>query len=505
MSSLARWIITIGLEVHVQLSTKLKLFSRALAENHKAPNSAVSFFDISLPGTLPIVNPEAIRLATKAALVCNCEIAPSLEFDRKHYVYSDQRAGFQITQKRRPLGTNGFVRLNAALDGVEKDQLVEIKCLQLEQDTGKTVNELNEDLVLLDFNRANVPLIEVVTAPCFHSPHDAACFLRKLQTILRLANVSDAKMELGNMRCDVNVSVASAENPTKQLATVELKNLPSIRYVEIASELEAKRQIELLNNGSSPVPETRSYDVEKNATVFLRKKRGPSDYMYLPEADIPEITLTSAYVDDVRKSIGPSVDELLETLLQKKYFNLQDAKALLQTEDGLSYYQVLVGELEKVTSSMSPDVQLKAEKLIPFWLVNEYVGDCANAPDEKRDLDTIPPADLAFLLGNLANGTLSAYAAKHILQLAVQDPKKNSIYKLVNENANAEFDENTLKDLVNELIQANGDKVNALKVGKDGVLNWFIGNVMRRSSGKAKPDEIKRLINNTVLCENSSK
>ncbi|CCG85074.1 protein of unknown function, partial [Taphrina deformans PYCC 5710] len=362
------WRVTVGLEIHAQLATPGKLFSQAPNRFGGTINSDLEPFDVALPGSQPRLNKHAILLAVRAALAFGCNINRASTFDRKHYFYPDQPAGYQITQNYNALAHKGSFTL-LERDGIEQSEqlTIGISQLQVEQDTARTTYHDSPPQSLVDLNRNGAPLIEIVTTPCIPSAKAAGAALRKIQSILRAVQASDANMEAGGMRCDVNVSVTTEQDrhlgPSRR---VEIKNLASGRIVTDAVTAESARQIQVLESGGTVGKETRGYDVDKRVTFTMRTKESATDYRYMPEPDLRPVRLTDTFLDKCTANLPELPDARLDRLLAAPYhLTLKDAKVLQEDDARMAYYQ---GVLDVV------GVAGNNAKTVCNWIVHELYG-----------------------------------------------------------------------------------------------------------------------------------
>ncbi|KAJ2625555.1 hypothetical protein H4R22_004968, partial [Coemansia sp. RSA 1290] len=304
---------TIGLELHVQLKSSQKLFSSANAKWDESPNTNVNLVDAGLPGALPQLNPECIKLAARAILAFNGKVQSKSAFDRKHYFYADQPLGYQITQQRHPIGRGGYIEIGQ-LDGLSYTKQIGIQQLQLEQDTAKSIHGVYPDYVMIDMNRAGVALLEIVSNPDMETAEEAVLFVRKLQLLLRHMHVSNCNMEEGSLRCDVNVSVYRNGENKLSGTRCELKNLNSFKVIRDAINAEISRQIKAIENNQAIEQETRGYDARKNQTFVARSKEAAPDYRYMPEPDVPEICISDGWIDLLRKTLPETPAAALERI-----------------------------------------------------------------------------------------------------------------------------------------------------------------------------------------------
>ncbi|WBW70867.1 mitochondrial glutamyl-tRNA amidotransferase beta subunit Gta2 [Schizosaccharomyces osmophilus] len=498
-----KWLASVGFEIHLQLATRKKLFSGAKIGVFEAPNTSVAPFDVSLPGSMPILNREALNLAVRGVLALNCKVAPVCQFDRKHYFYPDLPAGYQITQQDVPLGKDGFVKLSKHLDDVD-DTLVPIQHVQLEQDTAKSIHADSVSKILLDFNRAGSPLLEVVTAPCLHDEVTASSFLRKIQSIMRHARVSDAKMETGGMRCDVNVSIApiipSSSESSKaskvglELPRTELKNLSSVRNVVNAIRYEVQRQISLAEKNETWTTETRGFDDKNGKTFALRDKSISEDYLYMPETDIPPVTISKKYVNEISDATGPLPDDLFVMLTSEPYsMPIRDARILLNLPYGYDYYST-VRDIISRQDGQSKKVIDESLRALPTWIITDLVGKL-HEHEIEEDLFYVPPSQFADIVCFCSARKVSRLTAKALINHLVVTPSDQSIANLIKElKLNFIQDSNTLDVQVGKILEASPKQVQEFLTGKQSLLKYFIGQVMRQLRGRGDPVEIEKLL-----------
>jgi aspartyl-tRNA(Asn)/glutamyl-tRNA(Gln) amidotransferase subunit B len=374
----ARWELTVGIEIHAQLNTERKLFSRALASTNDTPNSQVAPFDVSIPGSQPRFQTATLPPALRAALALNCNIQQRSTFDRKHYFYADQPAGYQITQYYAPLARDGYIRLDRH-DGIAADEgeevMVGIKQIQMEQDTAKTIQQ-PPDTSLLDYNRVGHPLIEIITLPQIHHPQTAAACVRKIQQVLQAVSSVTNGMELGGLRADVNVSVrlrggnagASSYYGIHGLGTrTEIKNLSSFKAIEEAIVAERNRQIAILESGGIIEGETRGWSLGSTETRKLRGKEGEVDYRYMPDPDLPPVLIGQSLVNYLKLSLPLLPDDQTSILTARYGLSLKDAKTLVSLDGGerLDYYQEALRALEELSGSSA--AMHERGKLVGNW------------------------------------------------------------------------------------------------------------------------------------------
>ena len=451
---------TIGIEVHCELKTKEKLFSPSLNNYGSLANSNANIIDLGYPGTLPTLNKEAILLAIRACKVLNCKIRKIQHFDRKNYFYPDNPKNFQITEERTPIGYDGYVEIND--DGITKR--IEILEMHIEEDTSKSIH--SKETTLLDFNRAGVPLIEIVTKPCIHTAKEATLYLEKLRELLLYANVSDCKIEEGSMRCDANISISK----TDSLGTkVEVKNIGSITNVGLAIEYEGKRQAEILDAGEKLQEETRRYDAKLDKTILMRVKETGNDYRYFPEPDIPYLVLTDEMIEEVTKTIPVSAD-----VRRKKYqeagINEININKLIANKD-LSDY------LEKFTN-----LNLKTASNLLLGDIQAYLNKV-----NKSILETKLTKDkMIKLVSYLDDGKISHKNFKDIVLDIMETDKE--IDTILEEKGIKNVVDNTLVlEIIEKVLKDNENVVLDYKNGNERSLKFLMGQVMKESKGSVNP------------------
>ena len=461
----------IGIEIHCELKTKTKMFSSAPVAFGEVANTCVNEVCIALPGTLPCLNKEAVALSVKACTATNCTIDPLVKFDRKNYFYSDLAKGFQITQQFHPLGSNGYVTIETSQG--KKD--IRINRIHMEEDTAKQFH--SEAGTLIDFNRSGVPLIEIVSEPDMRSGEEAAAYVEKLRMILEYLGVSDAKMEEGSIRCDVNVSIrpeGSSEFGTK----TEVKNINSISNVQKAIDCEVERQIAIVEAGGVIEQATRRYDETTKSTILMRKKEGSVDYKYFPEPNIFPIRLSDEWLQSVVDSMG----------------ELPDArKARYQADYALNDYDASVLVANRLLSDFYDEVCkcTKAYKKAANWVIVELVA-YLNKENIKLKDNPCKAEYLAEMINMVEAGEISGKQAKTVFEeiMKGKDPKK-----VVEEKGMKQVsDEGALLAIVNSVLDANPQSIVDFKNGKNRAVGFLVGQVMKASKGQANPQLNNKLI-----------
>lgn len=461
---MTNYIPTIGIEVHVELKTNTKIFSNSLNGYGQMANSLTNVVDLGYPGTLPTLNKEVVNLAIKAACVLNCKIRKEMHFDRKNYFYPDNPKNFQITQGRTPIGYDGYVEIE--VDGTKKK--IEIEEMHIEEDTCKSTHR--GDKTLLDFNRAGVPLIEIVTKPCISSSTEAKLYLEKLKELLFYTDISDCKMEEGSMRCEANVSIR--KNETDPLGTkCEIKNIGSISNVGISIEKEIIRQTELLEKGETFKEQTRRYDDKLGDTVLMRIKETGNDYRYFPEPDIPYLYLTDDMIEEVRNTIEMLPDERRNLYIEKNVSEI-NAKKLVQNKSLSDYFNTLLTE----------DIDFKIASNLLLGDISAYLN-----KNEKSITDTtLTKERMVELVNKISNNTLTSKNLKDILDKVLEEDK--SISEIIKESGIENItDDTALREIIKKIVSENSESVTDYKNGHDRAIKFLMGQVMKETKGSANP------------------
>lgn len=475
-NSNSTYIPTIGIECHVQLKTKTKLFSAVSNDARNAkPNTLISHIDLGMPGALPVLNKKAVELACKAAFALNTVAQKFSKFDRKHYFYPDLPKGYQITQFSEPIILGGY------LDIIVNDETkrVHITRAHLEEDAGKSTHPDNMDYSLVDLNRAGTPLLEIVSEPDMHSSQEAKAYARELYLQMRYAEVSDADLYYGNMRFDVNVSLT--KDPKVLGTRTETKNLNSFKSVEKTVEYEIKRQTELLSKGQNIVQETRGWDDSKQKTFSQRSKEESHDYRYMPDPDLPPVLLAQDYIDDI-KSQMPVLPSQLRNALDKLSIDTTATETLIE--------EITAGKL--IWGLIDNNVDTKLIKKIANWLVTDVQATISSGIKNWDDV-ILDPKNLVKLAKLTEESQLSSTAAKNVLMEMINkngDPLQIAKSK----NLLQESDESELKKIVTSVLKANPEAASDIKSGEHKAIGFIIGQVMRESRGKANPALTQRII-----------
>jgi len=475
------WEVVVGMEIHAQVTSQAKLFSGASTAFGGEPNSHVSLVDAAMPGMLPVINEECIKQAVRTGLGLNARINLKSVFDRKNYFYPDLPQGYQISQYKSPLVGAGEVLVDMPDGGTVK---VGIERLHLEQDAGKSLHDRHPNTSLVDLNRSGVALMEIVSKPDLRSAEEAKAFLAKLRSILRYLGTCDGDMEKGNLRADVNVSVHKPGAPLG--IRCEIKNVNSIRFVGQAIEAEARRQIEILEEGGAVEQETRLFDPDKGRTRSMRNKEEAHDYRYFPDPDLLPLELTQAYVDDLKAHLP----------------ELPDAKKRRFVRDyGLSAYDADVLVAERASADFFETVaQGRDAKGAANWVINELAG---RLNKEGRDIAASPisPAQLGAILDLIAAGTISGKIAKELFEILWSEG--GDPHDIVEARGMKQVvDRSAIEKLVDDIVAKNPDKAEQAKA-KPVLIGWFVGQVMKASGGKANPQAVNELLKSKLTTDDS--
>lgn len=469
--------MVIGLEVHAQLLTQSKAFSPDLNEYGNAPNSNVHPISLGHPGALPKPNVRHFELACKMGIACNASIHRSTFFSRKNYFYADLPKGYQITQDVTPLCTGGKIRIKD-VNGNDKD--IHLTRIHMEEDSGKSQHDIDPFNSLIDLNRAGVPLIEIVTEPDFRHPEEAYNYLNEVRKIVRYLEICDGNMEEGSLRCDANVSL----RPKGQEAfgtKVEVKNMNSISNVKRALEYEFERQSKILNEGGTISPDTRGFDMANGTTVAQRSKEEANDYRYFPEPDLPPVELQDEFIEKVKANMPPMHWELEAKFTSEYGLSEYDAGIICSEKNFALYYEEVI--------ALHPNYKAAAN-----WMIGPIRG---YLNDRAIDISEFPfqPHTVAKILDMITEGKLSfATANQKLFAALLIEPDKDPLQLAQELNLIQEGDDDFLLELIHEVIREFPDKVEAYKSGKKGLMGMFMGQIMKRSKGKADPKKTSELL-----------
>ena len=466
-----KYDVVIGLEIHLELKTKTKMFSSAPCTFANLPNSACNEIDIALPGTLPCVNKEAIKKAIQACTALNLEIDPLVKFDRKNYYYSDLPKGFQITQQFHPIGKNGYIDLK--MDNEIKR--IRLNRIHMEEDTAKQFHL--EDETLIDFNRAGTPLIEIVSEPDLENGAQARKYLETLRQIFVYLDVSDAKMEEGSMRCDVNISLK--EKGSKVFGTkVEIKNLNSISNVEKAIEFEIERQTKCLETNEEIIQSTRRYDETTKSTVLMRRKEGTVDYKYFPEPNIFPIHLDADWILDIQQNLPELPQARYDRYVLEYSLNDYDANLLIDNRDMATYFDEVARDTKNIKQACN-------------WIVGE-VSALLSKNEKSFDNNPISAKNLATLVNLIEDKTISGKQGKEVLEIMLDGKSPTEIIE--EKGMKQVSDNDAILSFINEALDENPQSIIDYKNGKDRAVGFLVGQVMKKSKGQANPALTNQLV-----------
>ena len=470
------WEIVIGLEIHAQLATATKIFSGAATRYGAAPNSQASLVDLGYPGTLPVLNAEAVRMAIKFGLATGCTISRRSVFARKNYFYPDLPKGYQISQYELPVVHTGSVEIELG-DGATK--AIRITRAHLEEDAGKSLHEDFAGMSGIDLNRAGTPLLEIVSEPDLRSAAEAGTYMRKIHALVRYLEICDGNMQEGSFRCDANVSVRR-QGETKLGTRTELKNLNSFRFVEKAIEAEIERQIELLETGGKVVQETRLYDPDRDETRPMRSKEEANDYRYFPDPDLLPIVIDDDAIDAVRATLP----------------ELPDAKReRFGTQYGLSAYDAGVLTAQRALAEYFEEVAAATRaqpKVAANWVTGELTA-ALNREGLEIGASRVSPTALAALLDRIADGSISGKIAKEVFEALWKG--EGTVAEIIDKRGLTQISDSASIDaLVDQVIAANPTQVEQFRAGKQQVLGFLVGQVMKASKGKANPQQVNEAL-----------
>ncbi len=467
------WEVVIGLETHAQVVSNAKLFSGAATEFGAEPNSQVSFVDAAMPGMLPVINKVCVEQAVRTGLGLNAEINRHSIFDRKNYFYPDLPSNYQISQYKQPVVGEGKVIVDLE-DGSVCE--VGIERLHLEQDAGKSLHDQHPDSTYVDLNRAGVALMEIVSKPDLRNAEQAGAYVRKVRAILRYLGTCDGNMEQGSMRCDVNVSV---RKPGEPLGTrCEIKNVNSVRFVQQAIDYEARRQVDILEEGGTIDQETRLFDSDRGVTRPMRSKEEAHDYRYFPDPDLLPLELSEDFIEAIRADLPELPDQKKARFVEALGLSDYDAGVLVAEKEVADYFEKVVGGRDAKTAVNWVTGDL-------FGKLNESGREIAGSP--------VSPADLGGLIDLIADGTLSGRLAKEVFDAMFESGRPPA--EIVEERGLKQVsDSGEIEALIDTIIAGNADKVAEYKSGKDKLFGFFVGQVMKASQGKANPKVVNDIL-----------
>ena len=467
------WEVVIGLEVHAQVSSQAKLFSGASASFGAGPNEHVSLVDAAMPGMLPVINRECVYQAIRTGLGLKAKINLVSIFDRKNYFYADLPQGYQISQFKDPIVGEGMLRIVLA-DGTTRD--IGIERLHLEQDAGKSMHDQHPSKSYIDLNRTGVALMEIVSRPDMRSSAEAAAYVRKLRSILRYLGTCDGNMEEGSLRADVNVSV---RRPGAPFGTrTETKNLNSLRFIQMAIDYVVARQIEILEDGGTIDQETRLFDTNTGTTRTMRSKEDAHDYRYFPDPDLLPLMVSQDEVDKLAAALPELPDQIRDRLIDDYGLSPYDAAVITEERATALYYEA---------ASAGQD-----RKLVANWMTVELFG-ALNKAGKSLAQSPVTPENLAALVGLISDGTISGRIAKDVFADMFETGKAPDVI-VAEKGLKQVSDSGAIETLIDDVMNANADKVAEYRGGKDKLFGFFVGQVMKASGGQANPGMVNDIL-----------
>jgi aspartyl-tRNA(Asn)/glutamyl-tRNA(Gln) amidotransferase subunit B len=472
----AAWEVVIGLEIHTQLATRSKIFSGAATAYGAEPNTQACLVDLGYPGVLPVLNEEVVRMACKFGLAVNATVAPRSIFARKNYFYPDLPKGYQISQYELPIVEHGELFIT---DDEGNEKRIGITRAHLEEDAGKSVHENFDRHSGIDLNRAGTPLLEIVSEPDLRSAKEAVEYMRKIHTIVRYLGISDGNMQEGSFRCDANVSVRPRGDEAFGTRT-EIKNLNSFRFVERAINFEVERQIDVLEDGGEVVQETRLYDSGRDETRSMRSKEEANDYRYFPDPDLLPVEISKAFIDGVRETLPELPDDKRHRFIDE-YGIKQDDAAILTVSKALADY------FEAVASATEAKPQVAAN-----WVIGDLSG-ALNKEGLEIEASRIPAQDLAGLINRIEDNTISGKIAKEVFE-AMWAGEGDADAVIEARGLKQITDSSAIEAIVDKVIAANPGQAEEYRAGKDKLIGFFVGQVMKETGGKANPAQVNEIL-----------
>jgi aspartyl-tRNA(Asn)/glutamyl-tRNA(Gln) amidotransferase subunit B len=472
------WEVVVGLEVHAQITSHSKLFSGASTTFGAEPNTQVSLIDAAMPGMLPVPNQECVRQAVRTGLAIEAQINRWSRFDRKNYFYADLPQGYQISQLYHPIVGEGAILLDAdEKGGIPTPKTIGVERIHIEQDAGKLMHDQHPSMSYVDLNRCGVALMEIVSKPEMRSPAEAGAYVKKLRSILRYVGSCDGNMEEGSMRADVNVSV---RKPGDEFGTrTETKNVNSVRFIQQVVEYEARRQVEVIEEGGKIVQETRLFDPDKGVTRSMRSKEDAHDYRYFPDPDLLPLELAEDFVAECLASLPELPDAKRARYQDKLGVSAYNAEVLTADVETARWFEALLGE--------GVDAKQGAN-----WVMSELFG-ALNRLGKDIAVSPVAPTQAAALLKLVADGTLSGTLSKQVFEIMLEtgdDPAKIVEEKGLKQTS----DTGAIEAVINDILAANAEKVEQYKGGKEALFGFFVGQTMKAMGGKANPGVVNELL-----------
>ena len=481
------WEVVVGLEVHAQVTSNSKLFSGAATAFGAEPNTQVSLVDAAMPGMLPVPNRECIRQAVRTGLAINAQINKWSRFDRKNYFYADLPQGYQISQLYHPLVGEGEIEISLDDKNPEADvKRIGIERIHVEQDAGKLMHDQHPTMSYVDLNRSGVALMEIVSRPDIRSPAEAGAYLAKLRTILRYVGSCDGNMDQGSMRADVNVSV---RRPGEEFGTrTETKNVNSVRFVMAVVESEARRQVDLIEDGGTVVQETRLYDPDKNETRSMRSKEDAHDYRYFPDPDLLPLVLEDSFIEECRASLPELPDAKRHRYENALGLSPYAAGVLTADVETARWFEALVAAAAEKAGKPEADLAKQASN----WLISELFG-ALNKLGRSLEDSPVSPAGGAELLALIADGTISGSIAKQVLEKMLETGDGAAVI-VEREGLKQTSDTGAIEAVIDKVLADNAAKVEEYKGGKEALFGFFVGQTMKAMQGKSNPQVVNELL-----------
>ena len=468
------WETVIGLETHVQLSTKTKLFSRASTNFGASPNTNVNLIDCGLPGVLPSVNKEAFYKAIRFGMAIGAHINQTSIFDRKNYFYADLPKGYQITQMDLPIVLGGSIEIST--DDLTK--IVNITRAHLEEDAGKSIHDEFEGFSAIDLNRAGTPLLEIVSEPEMSCAKEAVAYMKTIHQLVTYLNVSDGNMAQGSLRCDANVSIRKIGD--KKLGTrTEIKNINSFKFIEKAINFEIKRQIKILESGEKVIQETRLYDSAKDETRPMRSKEFANDYRYFPEPDLLPVVISNEEMQEIKDKF-PELPKEKESRYQKEYgLSAYDSQIIASSKSMADFFESAIENIENYS-------------LLANWLIGEVSAYLNKELIEIKE-SKLNPKNMAMLINRIDDQTISGKIGKSIFEeMCMSGSSPDKIIE--SQGLKQITDDGAIEKIIDEVINNNTKQVDDYRAGKDKLFGFFVGQVMKKTQGKANPQTVNRIL-----------
>jgi aspartyl-tRNA(Asn)/glutamyl-tRNA(Gln) amidotransferase subunit B len=472
------WEVVIGLEIHAQLATKSKIFSGAATAYGAAPNTQACAVDLGLPGVLPVLNKEAVRMAVKFGLAVDAEIADRSVFARKNYFYPDLPKGYQISQFELPIVGKGQISIEME-DGSEK--IVGITRAHLEEDAGKSLHEDFHGQTGIDLNRAGTPLLEIVSEPDMRSAKEAVAYMRKIHSLVRYLEICDGNMQEGSFRCDANVSIRP-KGQEKFGTRAELKNINSFRNVGRAINIEIERQIDVIESGGTVVQETRLYDADKNETRSMRSKEEANDYRYFPDPDLLPVVLDEGLLEQVRATLPELPNEKRDRLISEMGLSKYDASVLTSSRELADYFEAVLA----ATGNKDP-------KQCANWVTGTLSGALNKAGLEVTE-SPVSAEQLGSVLLRIQDNTISGKIAKQVFEAIWNGEGADADSVIESKGLKQVTDTGAIEAMIDEVIAANPEQLQQYRDGKEQLFGFFVGQVMKASKGKANPAQVNEIL-----------